>query len=57
MELTMWSVTDDYMALCECNLGVCGSDHCICECECECIEYSTNVECNLLLKKNNPKIH
>ena len=48
MELTMWSVTDDYMALCECELGMCGVDHCICECECECEEYSTNVECSCI---------
>ena len=46
MELTMWSVTDDYIALCECELGEDGLDHCICECESE--EYSTNVECNCM---------
>jgi len=44
----MWSITDDYMALCECSFGTCGLDHCICECECECLEYSTNVECNCI---------
>ena len=31
MELTMWSVTDDYMALSECDLGVCSTDHCMWE--------------------------
>ena len=48
MELTMWAVTDDYMALSEFDLSVCSIYHCMWECEFECIEDSINEECNCM---------
>ena len=48
MELTMWAVTEDFMALAECELGVCSIDHCIWVCEFGCLEDCINEECNCI---------